>query len=183
LPELARAAVPMQPVQPHARDTHPRLSSTARLVCPLPSPPCISRRRAQTVEFRAAVTFQGGAGGAPSGYAPGSAVTTFGSNGFSSLTFAAAATFRGNVGVQGGGLYLIFASATFNGPTVFDSNTASHDGGGVYCVFSDLAFNGPTSYANNAARRSGGGLYMDTGCTAAFGSGATAAFTANTAAT
>jgi predicted outer membrane repeat protein len=136
------------------------------------------------VEFRAAVTFEGGAGGAPSGYAPGSALTTRDASLGSSVTFAAAATFRGNVGRQGGAMYLTkFVSVTFNGPAVFDSNAATGDGGGVYCAAATLTFNGPTSnFANNAAGGSGGGLYMNFGCTVVIGGGATAAFTANTAA-
>jgi predicted outer membrane repeat protein len=184
LPEVARAADAMQPVQPHAHDTRPRFRPTARLVCPLPSPPCLLPRRAQTVEFRAAVTCEGGAGGAPAGYVPGSAVTTRGSASRVSLTFAAAATFRGYTGATaGGGLYLSNADASFTGPVSFDSNTATGNGGGVYCSAASLTFNGPTtSFANNAAGGSGGGLYMNLGCTVVIGGGATAAFTTNTAA-
>jgi predicted outer membrane repeat protein len=135
------------------------------------------------VEFRAAVTFQGGAGGAPPGYAPCSAVTTVGSSGQASLTFGAAATFRGYTGATtGGGLYLTGASVLFSGPTVFDSNTATRDGGGVFCASATLTFSGPTTnFANNAAGFSGGGLCVASACTASFGSGATAAFTANKA--
>jgi predicted outer membrane repeat protein len=130
------------------------------------------------------VSFLGGTGGAPSGYVPGSAVSTRGATGQVSLTFASSATFRGYTGAPfGGGLYLEGASANFSGPTVFESNTVTNHGGGVYCRLSALTFNGPaTNFANNAAGNSGGGLFMDTGCTARFGSGATAAFTSNTAA-
>jgi predicted outer membrane repeat protein len=184
LPEVARAADADAGGAAARASTRPRLSSTARLVRPRPSLPCLSPRLAQTVEFRAAVTFEGGTGGVPAGYVPGSAVTTRGSTRQVSLTFGAAATFRGYTGAAaGGGLYLTSASATFNGPVVFDSNTASGDGGGVYCSAANLTFNGPTtSFANNAAGGNGGALVMTTGCTAVFGGGATATFTANTAA-
>jgi predicted outer membrane repeat protein len=147
--------------------------------------PCLLPWRAQTVEFRAAVTFEGGAGGAPAGYAPGSAVTTRDATGQASLTFGSSATFRGNTGApSGGGLYLTGASAVFSGPTVFDSNTAQANGGGVWCgATATLTFNGPTTkYVNNAAAGDGGGLYITTGCNVSFGSGTTAAFTTNKAA-
>jgi hypothetical protein len=174
--------MPMQPVQPHPADVRPRFRPLP-LVRPLPSPPCPSPWRAQTVEFRAAVTFEGGAGGAPAGYVPGSAFTTRGATGQVSLTFTGAATFRGYTGATaGGGLYLEGASATFSGPAFFDSNTPSTDGGGVWCGMANLTFNGPTTnFANNAAGGNGGGLYVAFGCTTVVGSGATAAFTANSA--
>jgi predicted outer membrane repeat protein len=117
-----------------------------------------------------------------------SAITTKDSPGGAELTFAAAATFRGNGGPavgQAGALYLTGVRVTFGGTATFDSNTAATDGGGVWCgAGTTLTFAGPATFSGNAAGRHGGGVFVTSSCTTFFGSnGDATAFTGNKAAT
>ena len=84
---------------------------------------------------------------------------TGGSYVFQSSVIFTANYFMSNIGVQGGGFFMLSSSAVLIGNN-FTSNRASLVGGGLDFFRSNVTFQGETNFLNNTAVGFGGGLFM-----------------------
>eukprot|EP00904_Undaria_pinnatifida_P008212 jgi/Undpi1/4520/HiC_scaffold_18.g07874.m1 len=69
--------------------------------------------------------------------------------------------FEGNIGQDGGAIFVVDSDISWNGTTTFSNNSADSDGGAICAEGStNTAWSGPTTFSNNTANANGGTLAL-----------------------
>lgn len=69
--------------------------------------------------------------------------------------------FEGNIGQDGGAVFVVDSDISWNGTTTFSNNSADSDGGAICAEGStNIVWSGPTTFSNNTANANGGALAL-----------------------